>query len=146
PNEEVAITICSNQQTSDNELVYEHKIVTNFNMLNEIRHTHILSETIRQNLSSKAKYNQGFGYAKKAIDLALQLGQENELNKLLLGWIKEKEMEIHNTQFEHETLNISNPYYTCTKGVPKKHLKSVLENISNTTINKDYNDTSNNNI
>ncbi|CAG8808896.1 17826_t:CDS:1, partial [Racocetra fulgida] len=46
---------------------------TNFNTLNEIRHTHILSETIRQNLLHKTKYNQGFGYAKKAINLALQI-------------------------------------------------------------------------
>ncbi|CAG8794855.1 22191_t:CDS:1, partial [Gigaspora margarita] len=98
-----------NQQASNNEFIFEHQIATNFDMLNEIRHTYKLSETIRQNLSHKTKCNQGFGYAKKAIDLALQLGQEDKLNMLLLDWIKEKETEIYDKQLDHE-ISISNPY------------------------------------
>ncbi|CAG8773889.1 2848_t:CDS:2, partial [Racocetra fulgida] len=70
---EVAITICSSREASRNEIVYKHRVVTNFDILNEIQHTQPLSETIRQNLAYKTKYNQGFGYAKKAINLALQL-------------------------------------------------------------------------
>ncbi|CAG8776840.1 18379_t:CDS:1, partial [Gigaspora margarita] len=107
-------------------------------MLNEIRYTHKLSETVRQNLSRKTKYNQGFGYAKKAIDLALQLGQENELNTLLLDWIKEKETEIYDKQLDHE-ISISNPYQVHTKGAQKKHLKSALDDISNAIANKQCN-------
>ncbi|CAG8756397.1 6747_t:CDS:2, partial [Racocetra fulgida] len=78
------------------------------------------------------EYNQGFGYAKKAINLALQLGEEDELNELLLDWINKKERKIRDSRLEDETLNISNPYQIRTKGAPKKRLKSVLEIISNT--------------
>ncbi|CAG8709407.1 8951_t:CDS:2 [Gigaspora margarita] len=55
---EVTITICSNQQASNNEFIFEHQIATNFDILNEIRYTHKLSETVKQNLSYKTKYNQ----------------------------------------------------------------------------------------
>ncbi|CAG8756803.1 2625_t:CDS:2, partial [Gigaspora rosea] len=135
---EVAITVCSNQQASNNEFIFEHQIATNFDMLNEIRHTHKLSETVRQNLSRKTKNNQGFGYAKKAIDLALQLGQEDELNTLLLDWIKEKETEIYDKQLDHK-ISISNPYQVHTKGARKKCLKSALDDVSNAIANKQCN-------
>ena len=36
-----------------------------------------------QNLSHQAKYNQGFGYAKQTVNIALEISCKNELNKLL---------------------------------------------------------------
>ncbi len=54
----------------------------------------VFSESVKQNLSHKAKYNQGFGYTKRAINLALKIGCENKLNSLLQYWIKEKKKEI----------------------------------------------------
>ncbi|CAG8704343.1 18673_t:CDS:2 [Gigaspora rosea] len=87
--QEAAITIISKKHLSDNcKPIYEYQIDTNYSLLNEIRHTQIFSETIKQNLSRQVKYNQGFGYAKRAVNLALETGHENELNELLLGWIK----------------------------------------------------------
>ncbi|KAF0499739.1 protein far1-related sequence 5-like [Gigaspora margarita] len=100
-------------------------------LLNEIRHTQIFSETVKQNLSCQVKYNQGFGYAKRAVNLALETGHENELNELLLGWIKETGRKVHsnsNKTDKENLLNISNPYLTRTKGASKKHIKSALEN------------------
>jgi len=56
--EELAITICSRKLAPDDDkLVYEHQIGTNFDILNEIRHTQLFTETGKQNLSRKAKYN-----------------------------------------------------------------------------------------
>ena len=50
------------------EFIHEHQIQTNFDGLNKIRHVQAFSETVKQNLSHKAK---GFGNAKKAINLVL---------------------------------------------------------------------------
>ncbi|CAG8725602.1 6976_t:CDS:2, partial [Funneliformis mosseae] len=103
---EPAITIFSEKNTVKS--IYEHQ----------------------QNLSHQAKYNQGFGYAKKAIGLALEIGCKDELNNMLQRWIREKENEISFRQLEinKENLpNISNPYQTRTKGAPRKHIKSALE-------------------
>ena len=104
--------------------MHEHQISPDFSLLHEIRHTQAFSETVKQNLSHQAKYNQGFGYAKKAIGLALETGCEDELNKMLQRWIREKERETHFRQLEtnkENLLNISNPYQARTKGAPRKH-------------------------
>ncbi|RIA88319.1 hypothetical protein C1645_739483 [Glomus cerebriforme] len=118
--EEPAITICSGK----NKPIYEHQIRLDFSLLHEIRHIQAFSETVKQNLSNQAKYNQGFGYAKKAIGLALEIGCEDELNKMLQGWIREKER----SRIGKENLpEINNLYKICTKGVPRKCMKNVLE-------------------
>ena len=76
--------ICSNNNASDNgKPVYEYQIRTNFDVLNEIYHTWLFLKTIKQNLSHKAKYNKGFGYAKRAVRLALKLDYKNEINEIL---------------------------------------------------------------
>ncbi|CAB5360724.1 unnamed protein product [Rhizophagus irregularis] len=129
---EAAIIVCNNA-SGDSEVVYEHQIETNFNMLNEIRHTQVFSETVKKNLSNQAKYSQGLGYAMKALNLALENGCENELNRLLQHWIKDKEKEIYvnqeNESNKENLSNISNPYKTRTKGaLKKKRIKSTLEN------------------
>ncbi|CAG8823953.1 29957_t:CDS:2, partial [Gigaspora margarita] len=64
--------------------------------------------------------------------------QEDELNTLLLDWIKEKKTEIYDKQLDHE-ISISNPYQVYTKGARKKHLKSALDDISNAIANKQCN-------
>ena len=102
---EVAITVCNKNLASDDKVIYEHQIETNFDMLNEIRHTQVFSETVKKNLTQRVKYSQGLGYAKKALNLALENGCENELNKLLQHWIKEKEKEIYN-ESNKETFQI----------------------------------------
>ena len=130
--EEAAITVCSKKDGGKS--VYEHKIKIDFDMLNEIRNTQVFSETVKQNLSRQVKYNQGFGYAKRAVDLALEIGCENELNKLLQSWIKEKEKEKSESNKENLP-SISNPHQTRTKGAPKKkRIKGALENTSNNKI------------
>src|ERR1044071_7827332 len=105
--EEIAITICSIKNVSNNdEFIYEHQIETNFDTLNKICHTQAFLETVKQNLSYKAKYNKGSGYAKKAINLALEMGCEGELNKLLQYWIKNKERENKDISDKENFLNI----------------------------------------
>lgn len=144
PQKEYAITVCNKKSASDeDEVVYEHQIEMNFDMLNEIRHTQVFSETVKQNLTRQVKYNQGFGYAKRAIDLALEIGCEDDLNNLLQNWIKKKEKErIDNLKSDsnNENLpNISNPHQTHTKGAPKKRVKSALEGITTKHVNKGKN-------
>ncbi|CAB4382816.1 unnamed protein product [Rhizophagus irregularis] len=118
PQKEAAITIFSKKSLSDNrEFVYEHLIEPNFDILNEI---HI-------------------GYAKKAVNLALEMGCEDELNKLLQNWIKVKERTIRDnlSKSNKENLpNISNPRQVRTKGAPKKCVKSTLENTTTKYHNK----------
>ncbi|CAB4420628.1 unnamed protein product [Rhizophagus irregularis] len=140
---EAAIIVCNNV-SGDSEVVYEHQIEMNFNMLNEIRYTQVFSETVKKNLSNQVKYGQGLGYAKKALNLALENGCENELNRPLQHWIKDKEKEIYvnqeNESNKENLLNISNPYKTRTKGTPKKkHIKSTLENKHYHNENMPYN-------
>ncbi|RHZ51071.1 hypothetical protein Glove_485g33 [Diversispora epigaea] len=147
PRKELAITICSEKtRPNDDKNVYEHQVRTNFDLLNKIRHTHLFSETVRANLSHKAKYNLGFGYAKQAIGLALELGCEDEINKILRNWINEKKIEIRDSQPDHisnkENLpSISNPHQTCTKGAPRKRVKNAVEIVNkrhekNNTLNE----------
>lgn len=87
-------------------------------------------------MSHKAKYNKGFGYAKKAINLALEMGCEDELNELLQRWIRDKEKENKKVSDKENLLNINNPYKTRTKGAPKKRLKSAVEDVTSKYINK----------
>ncbi len=112
-------------------------------MLNKIRHTQVFSETVKQNLTRQVKYNQGFGYAKRAIDLALEIGCEDDLNNLLQNWIKKKEKKrIDNLKSDsnNENLpNISNPHQTHMKGAPKKRVKSALEGTTTKHVNKGKN-------
>jgi hypothetical protein len=54
----------------------------------------IFSEIVKQNLSCKAKYNEGFSYAKRAIGLFLKLRCENEINEILQSGIRKKEIKI----------------------------------------------------
>ncbi|CAB5370180.1 unnamed protein product [Rhizophagus irregularis] len=52
---------CSKKNVPDDDkLVYEHQIRVNFDILNEICHMQLFSETVKQNLSHKTKYNEGF--------------------------------------------------------------------------------------
>ncbi|CAB4475414.1 unnamed protein product [Rhizophagus irregularis] len=104
--EEPEIAIYSEKNTVNP--TYEHQIRTDFSLLHEIRHTQAFSETAKQNLSHKAKYNQGFGYAKKAIGLALEIGCEDELNGMLQRWIREKENETRSRQLEIDKENLPN--------------------------------------
>ncbi|RIB22689.1 hypothetical protein C2G38_2173296 [Gigaspora rosea] len=114
PQEEVAITVCSNQQASNNEFIFEHQIATNFDMLNE--------------------FDIFINYQR----LLDKICQEDELNTLLLDWIKEKETKIYNKQLDHE-ISISNPYQVHTEGAQKKRLKSALDDVSNAIANKQCN-------
>ncbi|CAG8603631.1 9906_t:CDS:2, partial [Diversispora eburnea] len=122
PQKEFAITIRSKESETDDKSIYEHQIRTNFDILNEFRNTQLFSETVRANLSHKAKYNLGFGYAKQAIGLALEMGYEDELNMILRNWISEKKRERQPecTSNKENLPNISNPYQTRTKGTSKK--------------------------
>src|SRR3954452_12031183 len=118
--EEPAITVCNEK----NKPMHKHQIRPDFSLLHEIRHTQAFSETVKQNLSHQAKYNQGFDYAKKAIGLALETGCEDELNEILQRWIREKER----SRIDKENLpEINNPYETRTKCAPRKRMKSALE-------------------
>jgi len=114
PQQEVAITVHNKKHILDNEFAHKHKIDTNFDGLNKIRYTQEFSETVKKKLSHKVKYNQGFGYAKRAINLALEIGCEDELNTLLQHWVRDKEKEIHvqnESELNKEILpNITNPY------------------------------------
>ncbi|RHZ85076.1 hypothetical protein Glove_71g119 [Diversispora epigaea] len=132
PQKEFAITIRSKESETDDKSIYEHQIRTNFDILNEFRNTQLFSETVRANLSHKAKYNLGFGYAKQAIGLALEMGYEDELNTILRNWISEKKRERQPecTSNKENLPSISNPYQTRTKGAPKKRLKNALEDVT----------------
>ena len=80
---EPAVTICRKHATNCVDPMYEHQIASDFNLLHDIRHTQAFSENAKQNLSHQAKYNQGFGYAKRAIGISLDMGCEDELNGIL---------------------------------------------------------------
>ena len=73
--------------------MYEHQIAPDFDLLHDIHYTQAFLENAKQNLSHQAKYNQDFGYAKRAIGIFLDMGCEDELNGILQSWIKEKEKE-----------------------------------------------------
>lgn len=82
-------------------------------------------------MSCKVKYNQDMGYVKKEVNLALEMGCKDELNKLLQDWIKVKERIIHNNLSKSNKKNLSNisyPCQVCIKSAFKKRVKSVLEN------------------
>ena len=68
---EPAVTICRKRATNCVDPVYEHQIAPDFNLLHDIRHTQAFLENAKQNLSHQAKYNQGFGYAKRELGYLL---------------------------------------------------------------------------
>src|SRR6266480_4402697 len=67
---EPAVTICKKRVINCVDPVYEHQIAPDFDLLHDIHHTQAFSENAKQNLSHQAKYNQGFGYAKRAIGIS----------------------------------------------------------------------------
>ncbi|PKC59420.1 hypothetical protein RhiirA1_469461 [Rhizophagus irregularis] len=81
--QEPAIAIYSEKNTINPTGTYKYQIRTDFSLLHEIRHTQAFLKTAKQNLSFKAKYNQGFSYVKKAIELAFKIGCEDKLNGML---------------------------------------------------------------
>ena len=109
--------------------MYEYQVGLNFDLLHDIRHTQAFSKNAKQNLSCQTKYNQGFGYVKRAIELALEIGYE--LNGFLQSWISEKQNEIRDSN-KKNLLNVSNPYQTRIKGIlRKKHVKNALKENQN---------------
>ncbi len=87
-------------------------------------------------MSHKAKYNKDFRYAKKAINLALEIGCKDELNELLQYWIRDKEKKNKKVSDKKNLLNINNPYKTHTKDTLKKCIKNVVEDATSKYINK----------
>ncbi len=87
-------------------------------------------------MSYKAKYNKGFGYAKKVINLALEIDCEDELNEFLQHWVRDKEKKNKKVFNKENLLNINNSYKIHIKGAPKKHMKSAVEDITSKYINK----------
>ncbi|CAG8584257.1 267_t:CDS:2, partial [Gigaspora margarita] len=115
-------------------------------MLNQVEFlVNIGYKAVKTDASETYRRLMQLQYEETAIDLALQLDQENELNMLLLDWIKEKETKIYNKQLDYE-ISISNPYQIHTKGAQKKHLKSALDDVSNAIANKQYNSKTDKNI
>ncbi|CAG8546107.1 24590_t:CDS:2 [Racocetra persica] len=129
-NKAAIIIISKKHLLNDSISIYEYQIETNYSLLDEIRYTQVISETVKRNLTYKVKYNQGFSYTKKAVNLALKTGCEDELNKLLQDWIKETKRKIYcdsNESNKQNLPNISNLYLTQTKDASKKRIKSIFE-------------------
>ncbi|RHZ71871.1 hypothetical protein Glove_251g40 [Diversispora epigaea] len=113
-------------------VVYEHQIETNFDILHEIHNTQVYSDTVNQNLSHKAKYNQGIRNAKRAIELVLQVGCESELNLLLqdfntqfekmMVYSRQNSSDVLGEASQHsiETLNENEGKYTCSYCIVKE--------------------------
>ncbi|CAG8756940.1 12083_t:CDS:2, partial [Racocetra fulgida] len=65
--DEIAITITSKKDSS--KPIYKHPIKMNYSFLNKIQHTQAILETIKQNLTYRAKYNQNLALQKKLLNI-----------------------------------------------------------------------------
>jgi len=116
-------------------------LVADLHIFNQLRAPETFTTDIRQRVQRKAKYAYGFGKMKKALNLALDLGCENEFIDMVNGFIDRKKSDIDNTNDENkENLSVSDPLVRKRRGrPPHKRIKSALENAHHSTKNSAFN-------
>ncbi|CAG8753219.1 21571_t:CDS:2, partial [Cetraspora pellucida] len=96
------------------------------------RAPHTFTAEIRQHAQKKVKYESEFKKAKKALNLALDMGCKNEFINIIDSFINQKKSDISITNIENiENLYILNPLIVKQhRRLPNKYIKSLTENNS----------------
>ncbi|CAG8650134.1 12173_t:CDS:2 [Funneliformis mosseae] len=111
--------------------MYEHQVRPDFSLLHEIRYTQAFLKTVKQNLSHQAKYNQGFGYTKKAIRLALKIGCEDELNNMCKGALRKRiKSVLEGNQKQKSSRTASTHQSHSTSGINSTEVTTMAESSS----------------
>ena len=112
------------QQSNGNELV----MATDLHVLNELRGPETFTFEVKQRVQRNVKYAYGFGKMKKALNLSLDLGCENELIGMINSFIDCKKDGIVNI---NEEMRIADPFVQKRRGrPPSKRIKSSSERTS----------------
>lgn len=114
------------QQNNNDEI-----LITDLHIFNQIRIPNTFTADIKQCLQRKVKYAHGFGKMKKALNLALDLGCEDEIIDIINRFIDQKKNTINDTTNESECMQILDPIVQKRRGrPPNKRIKSSSESNS----------------
>ena len=116
------------QQDNSNEV-----LATDLHIFNQLRVPDTFTMDVKQCLQRKVKYAYGFGKMKKALNLALDLGCENEIIDMVNGFIDRKKNDIEDVNGENEEANLQilDPLVQKRRGRPaNKRIKSSSESNS----------------
>ncbi|CAB5370266.1 unnamed protein product [Rhizophagus irregularis] len=125
---ETAEVVTQFQQDNNNEV-----IVADLHIFNQLRVPETFTPDIKQCLQRKVKYAYGFGKMKKALNLALDMGCENEIIDMINGFIDRKKTIIEDTNVTNDEANfqILDPVVQKRRGrPPNKRIKSASESNS----------------
>lgn len=125
---ETAEVVTQFQQDNNNEI-----LIADLHIFNQFRMPDTFTIDIKQCLQRKVKYAYGFGKMKKALNLALDLGCEDEIFNMINGFIncKKNTIEETNNENKEENLQILDPIVQKQRGrPPNKWIKSASESNS----------------
>ncbi|CAG8823010.1 8350_t:CDS:2, partial [Gigaspora margarita] len=107
-------------------------IVPDLHIFNQLRTPYAYTTETGQRVQKKVKYAYGFGKMKAALNLALDMGCEDELVDMISGFIDRKKTSLNNeTDKNYENLHVLNPLVQKLRGRrPTKCIKSSTENRS----------------
>ncbi|UZO09960.1 uncharacterized protein OCT59_030169 [Rhizophagus irregularis] len=121
------VGIVTQFQQNDNNTA----LVTDLHIFKQLRIPDVFTNNIKQCLQRKVKYAYGFGKMKKALNLALDLGCENEIIDMINKFINCKKniiKDANNDENNEENLQILDPIVQKRRGrPPNKRIKSASE-------------------
>ena len=121
-------------QFQQNNSINDEVLITDLRIFNQLRIPETFTANVKQCLQRKVKYAYGFGKMKKALNLALDLGCEDEIIDMINGFInckKNATIEDTNNENEEENLQILDPIVQKRRGrPPNKRIKSASESNS----------------
>ncbi|CAG8550152.1 90_t:CDS:2 [Gigaspora rosea] len=97
-------------------------VVPDFHIIDEIRGTNVHIMKNRQVVNKKVRYANGFGKMKKALNIALDLGCEEELIYIMTRFIDQKKSAIENIDnesIESQKPTVMDPLVVKHRGQPR---------------------------
>ncbi|CAB4473728.1 unnamed protein product [Rhizophagus irregularis] len=122
-----SIRVVTQFQQNNNEEIS----IADLHIFNQLRIPDTFTTNIKQCLQRKVKYAYGFGKMKKALNLALDLGCEDEIINMINRFIDQKKKPINDTNNENENVQILDPVVQKRRGhPPNKRIKSATKSNS----------------
>ncbi|CAG8720052.1 16495_t:CDS:2, partial [Rhizophagus irregularis] len=122
-----SIGVVTQFQQNNNEEI----LIADLHIFNQLRIPDTFTTNIKQCLQRKVKYAYGFGKMKKALNLALDLGCEDEIINMINRFIDQKKKPINDTNNENENVQILDPVVQKRRGhPPNKRIKSATKSNS----------------
>ncbi|CAG8581866.1 18902_t:CDS:2, partial [Racocetra fulgida] len=130
---EPAISTVVNEQFES----FKHNLHVNFAHLDDIRGSYVFTNKVRNEMSLKKQWGEGFGIMKKTLDLAISIRRYDELYEMHINLSKEMEIELitnngrnilDNDDPVEFVITINNPIGISSKACEKMTIRKIKYN------------------